>query len=139
MPRQSSAAREMAAWQPEHEPPPSPAHLTAAARRLWDDIIADRPAGHFRPGSFSTLATFCEVSAQLVRLWRRERACRSDPEAHGGVIRHICRLATLQARLCGDLRLTPRATIERHSAQRHARGVWTRDPLLQGKRKALDS
>jgi phage terminase small subunit len=139
MPRISSEARATLPLQPAHEPPKAPAHLSAAAKRLWDEVVLDRPQDHFRPGSMQLLASFCEVTSVLDRLWKAEVASRGDPERHSVVVRRICSLAATQARLCGDLRLTPRANVERHSAKRDARGLWTRDPLLQGKKAVLDS
>jgi hypothetical protein len=114
------------------EPPKAPGCLTAAAKRLWREIVQDRPADFFRPGSLDTLATFCTVSVALPFLWKQERTCRDDPAAHTRIVRRICALAALQARLCGDLRLTPRAAIERHSAMRDAKGL-PPAPLLGGK------
>jgi hypothetical protein len=128
MPRKSAEARMMEAWQPKPKPPPAPEHLSAEAMRLWNEITLDRPADHFRPGTRETLATFCEISAELDQLWQRERACQDDLAAQGELNRRICRLAALQARLCGDLRLTPRANIERHSAKRDAYGNPMRKP-----------
>jgi hypothetical protein len=133
MPRISAAARAMARFQPGLTPPRPPAHLSTAAKRLWTEIVRDRPDGYFRPGSFSNLASFVEISTELVRVWRIVRAHRADPEVYDTNLRHICRLTTLQARLCGDLRLDPRASVERHSAQRDAVGVWDDDPLFAGR------
>jgi hypothetical protein len=130
MPRKSAEARVMERFLPIAEWPPAPEHLSAEARRLWLEITLDRPVDHFRPGTRETLATFCEISAELVELWQRERECQDDLAAQGELNRRICRLAALQARLCGDLRLTPRANIERHSAARDAHGP----PMLAGQR-----
>jgi hypothetical protein len=132
MPRQSSEARAAAVWRADLEPPRAPAHLTAAAKRLWREIVEDRPADYFRPGSFDTLATFCTVTLTLRHMWKVERASRGEPAAHTRILRRICALAALQARLCGDLRMTPRANIERHSAKRDAKGL-PLSPLLGGK------
>jgi hypothetical protein len=102
-------------------------------RRLWTEIVLDRPAEHFRTGTQELLASYCQVSDQLEQLWRRERECQDDRKAQDVVLRHICRLATLQARLCSELRLTPRANIERHSAKLNEFGNPT-NPLFGGKR-----
>jgi hypothetical protein len=131
MPRKSVAARLIEGGQPSPKPLPAPAHLSATARRLWDDIVVDRPADHFRPGARELLASYCAISAELEQLWQREQECQGDFAAQDEVIKNICRLTSQQARLCGDLRLTLRASIERHSAKREARGDWV---VVDGKR-----
>lgn len=131
MPRKSADALSGEAWRRAAMPAAPPAHMSAAGKRLWVEIIQDRSESHFRPGSHELLATFCEATVRLDALWRAERRCRQDPRAHIRTIRQICALAQLQARLCGDLRLTPRAAIERHSAVREKRGR-PQDALLGG-------
>jgi phage terminase small subunit len=133
MPRKSAEALAMAGFLPTAKPPEAPAHLSATARRLWTEIVLDRPPEHFRTGTQELLASYCQVSDQLEQLWRRARECEDDRKAQDVVLRHISRMATLQARLCSELRLTPRANIERHSAQRDAYGN-PPHPLLEGKR-----
>jgi hypothetical protein len=124
MPRKSAAARVLEVWQSSPKPLPAPAHLSPTARRLWDDIVVDRPADHFRPGARELLASYCAVSAELEQLWQREQEFQDDLVAHGRIIRCICALTAQQTKLCGDLRLTLCASIERHSAKREARGDW---------------
>jgi phage terminase small subunit len=128
MPRKSAAALAMAGFLPTRKPPEAPAHLSANAKRLWAEIVLDRPAEHFRTGTQELLASYCQVSDQLEQLWQRERECEDDRKAQDVVLRHICRLATLQARLCSELRLTPRANINRHSAKLNAYGNPVRKP-----------
>lgn len=133
MPRKSAEALMMERFQPTRKPPEAPAHLSANAKRLWSQVVLDRPGGHFREGTLELLASYCEISARLEELWQRERQCRDDVEAQGVVLRHICRLATLQARLCSELRLTPKLNINRHSAVRDAYGnlrkTWDEDDV----------
>ena len=35
--------------------------MSAAARRIWRQIVADRPADWFRPGSLLLLEQLCEI------------------------------------------------------------------------------
>jgi hypothetical protein len=66
MPRKSAAALAMAGFLP---------------KRLWAEIVLDRPAEHFRTGTQELLASYCQVSDQLEQLWQRERECEDDRKA----------------------------------------------------------
>jgi hypothetical protein len=124
----------MAHFRPDKGPPPAPAHLSGPAKKLWAEIARDRPAGYFRPGSYETLATFCMISAELVKLWRKLQAKGAGQDEYDRTVYQICKLAALQCRLCGDLRLDPRRGIDRRSAMRDEEGNWSDDhPLLAGK------
>jgi phage terminase small subunit len=133
MPRKSAEALAMAGFLPTAKPPEAPAHLSPTAQRLWTEIVLDRPAEHFRSGTQELLANYCEISAQLEELWRRARECEDDRKAQDVVLRHIARMATLQARLCSELRLTPRVNIDRRSATLNEFGN-PPHPLFGGKR-----
>jgi hypothetical protein len=137
MPRTSQAARAMARFQVEASPPRPPGHLGARAKRLWAEITRDRPPGFFRPGATELLATFVQTTVTLDALWPQLRKFRDDQAAVGRLTRRICALASSQVSLATHLRLTPRATIERHAAMRDAPGIWNDDPLFAGKAAAL--
>jgi hypothetical protein len=133
MPRTSAEARLMEKYRPGPEPPAAPKHLNANAKQLWAEIIHDRPQNYFRAGSLKLLASFCATSAALEDLWPRLHRARGDTEQFGTLLYQICKLVPLQARLGGDLRLIPRATIERHSAVRDEVGNWTDNELFGGR------
>jgi hypothetical protein len=139
MPRVSAAARAMMPFRQGIDHRQAPDHLSTAGTRIWNEVILDRPDGYFRPEAFELLATFAEVSAHLERLWRKERRNRNNVAEYDYVLMQICRLATLQARLASELRLTPKLNIDRRSAQRAAPGNRPDNPLLMGKKAQLDS
>jgi hypothetical protein len=93
MPRKSAAARLMEAYRPGIDPRPAPAHLSTVGTRIWNEIILDRPDSYFRPGSFELLATFCQVSAELERLWRKKQQSRNDIAEYDYVLKQIVQLA----------------------------------------------
>ena len=75
MPRISPAARAAAVWKAGGRKPTPPKHMSAAARSIWRQIVADRPADWFRPGSLLLLEQLCEIMvaqraalAQLARM-----------------------------------------------------------------------
>jgi hypothetical protein len=133
MPRRSQADLMMAHFRPPAAPPPPPAYLGAKARRLWVEITKDRPPGFFRPGATEVLSTFNQASVMLEALWPQFRKVRDDQAAVARLTRQVCALASLQMHLCGHLRLTPRAYVDRHAAQRDAQGDWDDDPLFKGR------
>ena len=69
MPRISPAARAAAVWRAGGRKPAPPKHMSAAAKRIWRQIVDDRPGDWFRASNLLLLEQLCEtVAAQRVAL-----------------------------------------------------------------------
>ena len=103
MPRTSSAALVVAAIGPPRlEPPPE---LSAAASRIWREIVAAAPSGHFKPEDSHLLRAYaCAVAAEqkIAGKMAKPRASARLLVEHGRAVRSVILLAT-------RLRLGPRA------------------------------
>jgi hypothetical protein len=78
MPRISAEARAAAVFRSGVAGQEPPEHLTVAAKRLWREIVDDRPADFFRPGSLQLLEVFCQLTIEERRCcdecaWLRAR------------------------------------------------------------------
>ena len=114
MARQSAEGKAAAVWRAATSPPVAPAELSAAARRLWDAIVSDRPADQFRPGTQELLAHYCEMASLISAMMR---APPEDPAELARLQQMIGR----QAMLAERLRLTPNAMMVSKSRQRDER------------------
>jgi hypothetical protein len=85
-----------------------------AAKRLWNEIINDRPADWFRPGSFELLERYCELTVErrngIVALRRA-----SDAKERGRALRQLKDLESMLAVLARQLRLSVQADVDRRA------------------------
>jgi hypothetical protein len=99
MPRISAEARAAAVWRAggrsQRKPPP---HLSPGARRVWKEIVEDRPEDYFRPGSLHLLEMLCVV----IELARQLAPQIDDPAV---AVRYL-KLSATTALLCQKLRLS---------------------------------
>ncbi len=111
MPRISPAARAAAVWKAGGRKPTPPKHMSAAARSIWRQIVADRPADWFRPGSLLLLEQLCEIMvAQRAALAQLARM-PGDSET----IRAVKDYAGILNATASRLRLTVQADVDRRS------------------------
>lgn len=68
MPRKSVENISAAAFRAAKTKRAAPAHLTKRAKELWNDIVSDRPADFFRPGSWELLTRYCVLSDKQERV-----------------------------------------------------------------------
>lgn len=122
MARQSAAARAVAQWRASGTPPPAP-KLPAAAARLWDEIVADRPSDHFRPGTLHLLAAYCLLSAEVEELLRQPRESLRE-------IQDAQRVVIQLGQMAEKLALAPSLEARLSAGRRAERG--TANPLLGG-------
>jgi hypothetical protein len=81
MPRQSIEARSAAIYRRGGKHPSPPKHLSDEAKKLWKEIVEDRPIDYFRPGALYLLEQLCimTIAARRVSAWLQERP--GDEEA----------------------------------------------------------
>jgi phage terminase small subunit len=131
MPRVSIEARAAAAFRGGAARPAPPRHLSAPAKRLWEAILADRPADWFRPGSYELLEQYCEFTVQQRRAIETLR--KAEGEDYGPALAATKSLTTMLTALASKLRLSVQADVDRRAVGKAAeRGDGTRDPLLGG-------
>lgn len=122
MARQSASAKAAAQWRAEDREPERP-KLPAAAAKLWDEIVADRPRDHFRPGSLHLLAAFCRLSAELEELLREPRSTLREMREAQTALNQLGLMAE-------KLALAPSVEARLSAGRRAERG--TANPLLGG-------
>jgi hypothetical protein len=88
MPRQSIEARSAAIYRRGGKRPSPPANLSDEAKKLWREIVEDRPIDYFRPGALYLLEQLCvmTVAARRVSAWLQERLWR---RGRGGSVSEI--------------------------------------------------
>jgi phage terminase small subunit len=59
MPRISAEARAAAVWRTGGRPPRAPKHLSAGAKKVWQEIVAGYPDDYFQPGATILLEQLC--------------------------------------------------------------------------------
>src|SRR5688572_17988830 len=111
MPRISPAARAAAAWRSGGEKPGPPRGMSPQARRIWQEIVADRPADWFRPGSLQLLRQFCEVSVAQHAALADLTAAPDDDD----VVARVKTLAGILNATSIKLRLSVQADVDRRS------------------------
>jgi hypothetical protein len=113
MPRQSAEARSAAFLRRGGKHPSPPANLSDDAKKLWREIVEDRPVDFFRPGALELLEQLCimVVSARRVGAYFQERP--GDKEAADQYLKlsHQC------AMHCQKLRLSIQTEVDRKSGQ----------------------
>jgi hypothetical protein len=130
MPRLSAEERAAAAFRSgitRRAPPP---RLCAQGKRLWREIVDDRPVDFFRPGNFELLEQFCQLMVQLRGLHRQLK--KAPPKEYAGVALTVSRLSATGSTLARQLRLTILSDMHRQSAKAVERGEGERDRLLGG-------
>jgi phage terminase small subunit len=130
MPRISAEAKSAAAFRAGIARRKPPRHLSAAAKRLWREIVEDRPVDYFRPGSYEALEQFCEYTIQLRGTLKVLR--RASSEDYPRVLRSAARLSAVLAPLARRLRLSVQASSRYDASKTGERGDGARDRLLGG-------
>src|SRR5512133_1662490 len=113
MPRISAEARSAAAFRAGALRPKPPARLSAAAKRLWREIVDDRPVDFFRPGSLSQLEQYCAFTTELRRVTKALKT--ASPEDCRKTLRSAKDLAAMLATLARQLRITVQADVDRRA------------------------
>ena len=111
MPRQSIEARSAAIFRRGGKRPTPPANLSDEAKKLWREIVEDRPIDFFRPGALQLLEQLCimTVSARRVGAYFQERPGDKDAADQYLKLAHQC------AMHCQKLRLS--IEVDRKSGQ----------------------
>jgi hypothetical protein len=130
MPRLSAEERAAAAFRSGITRRAPPRRLCTQGKRLWREIVDDRPVDFFRPGSFELLEQFCQLTVQLRLLHKQLR--KVPPNEYAGVALTISRLSATVSTLARQLRLTILSDIHRQGAKAVERGEGERDRLLGG-------
>jgi hypothetical protein len=131
MARLSLEARSAAAFRAGDKRRPPPKHLSAPAKRLWIEIVADRPIDWFRPGSFELLEQYCEITIQQRQAIKALQA--SNELEYLGRLRVVRDLASVLTSLAGKLRISVQNDVHRRAVGKAAeRGDGELDPLLAG-------
>jgi hypothetical protein len=127
MPRISIEDRAACAGAKRREPP---RHLSAPAKRLWREIIEDRPVDFFRAGSYELLEQYVEMTVeQRAAIKALRQAAQEDYAAKLQVVR---RLSSTLATLATKLRLTVQNDINRWAGKTKETGDGPADRLLGG-------
>jgi phage terminase small subunit len=111
MPRISPAARAAAIWKTGGQKPRPPKHLSADAKRIWSEIVDDRPADWFRPGSLLMLEQLCEVMVAQRKALMQLAKNPNDPDT----IRAVKDFAAIVNGTAVKLRLSVQADVDRRS------------------------
>lgn len=125
MPRLSAEARAGAALRAGDHRRPPPKGLCAAARRIWCEIVAERPADWFDAGSAPLLRLYCTLSVYCERL--EPLVAEGDPAAAKELRKTSGTLTTLATKL----RLSVQAVVRRDAGKLNERGPGLL-PLLGG-------
>jgi hypothetical protein len=104
MPRISAEAKSGAAFRAGGVRRPAPKRMSAAAKIIWREILADRPVDWFRPGSFELLEQFCEVVVQQRKKQAELRQAIS--EDYPTILKATKDLAAMTVALATKLRIT---------------------------------
>jgi hypothetical protein len=120
MPRISAEARAAAVFRSGVAGQEPPKHLTVAAKRLWREIVDDRPADFFRPGSLQLLEVFCQLTIEERALLRRVRLAEGEEKAK--LLQLARQLSGTLVGIAKALRLCTRNDIDRHSRKLDERG-----------------
>jgi hypothetical protein len=97
MPRKSPENRAASYFRAGGQPPAAPGHLSPAARKLWQSIVAVRPPELFQPGARELLVQYCEMSILQQGYLARLRDAPDNPELQATVMKMsaaLCQLAT---------------------------------------------
>jgi hypothetical protein len=129
LPRQSAEARAAAYLRQGGKYPSPPANLSDDAKKLWKEIVEDRPIDYFRPGALYLLEQLCimTVAAHRVSAWLQERP--GDEEAAALYLKyaHQC------AMHCTKLRLSIQTEVDRKSGQ-----LDEKEPSVKGRKEKAD-
>jgi hypothetical protein len=114
MPRISAEARAAAVFRSGVAPQGPPKHLTVAAKKLWQEIVNDRPSDYFRPGSLQLLEVYCALVMEERALLRRVRRA-VDGEEQKKLLQLARQLSGTLVGIAKGLRILTRNDIDRHS------------------------
>lgn len=133
MPRISAEERSAAAFRAGLERATPPARMTAPAKALWREIIADRPVDFFRPGSLDLLESFCQVTIEGQRIVRQLARTRVGTGDYIELQKVAARNSAMLTTLGSKLRLTVQADTDGRSKKTGERGdAGATDPLIGG-------
>jgi hypothetical protein len=107
MPRTSAAALAVVPLTAP-KPPAPPDDLTPTQARVWQDIVATRPADHFDEGSRPLLVEYCrhcDAANAIARLI--EQTDPSDLQVYGKLLGMQVRESAALSMLAAKLRLSP--------------------------------
>ena len=117
MPRQSAESRAAAAFRAGAEPPRPPSGLSAAAKAVWVEIVASKPADFFDAGARPLLIAYCEAAVHVAYLARKlqwHRSRRYSPDAIDCEKRFVA-VSGAMTTLSTKLRLSVQALVDRRS------------------------
>jgi hypothetical protein len=129
MPRQSIEARSAAIYRRGGKRPTPPANLSDEAKKLWKEIVEDRPIDFFRPGALYLLEQLCvmAVAARRVSAWVQERPGDEEGQAIYLKYAHQCAVH------CQKLRLSIQTEVDRKSGQ-----LDEKEPSVKGQKGKAD-
>jgi hypothetical protein len=106
--------------------------LCVAAKTLWREIISDRPADYFRPGSFEALEQYCELTVEQRRAIRALKGASPDNDDYSAKLKAAKDLTTMLATLARQLRLSVQAAARGDAGKTSEKGDGAADRLLGG-------
>lgn len=129
MPRQSAEAQSAAFYRRGGKHPTAPEHLSDDAKKLWKEIVEDRPIDYFRPGALHLLEQLCimTVAARQVGASLQENP---DDEVSAALYlkyTHQC------AMHCTKLRLSIQTEVDRKAGQ-----LDEKEPTTKGRKGKSD-
>jgi hypothetical protein len=132
MPRISIEDRSASAFRAGTARREPPRHLRAPAKRLWREIVDDRPVDWFRPGSYELLEQYVEFAVQQRALVKALARLGADDDDYPRLLRSVTRLTLTMATLSVRLRLSVQSDVDRRSGKTAEKGDGERDRLLGG-------
>jgi hypothetical protein len=129
MPRQSAEARSAAVWRGGGRHPEPPKNLSAAAQKLWREIVEDRPVDFFRPGALHLLEQLCVAVVAARQVARCVEENPLDANAERAYTNWMQRCAMH----CQKLRLSIQTEVDRKSGQ-----LDEKEPSRKGQKRESD-
>jgi hypothetical protein len=113
MPRASAEARSGAVWREGGRHPEPPKNLSAAAQKLWREIVEDRPVDFFRPGAAHLLEQLCVAVIAARHVAQHVEQNPLDADAERAYTNWMQRCAMH----CQKLRLSIQTEVDRKSGK----------------------
>jgi hypothetical protein len=133
VPRISQEAKSAALFRAGSVRRPPPRRLCAAAKTLWREIVEDRPADYFRPGSFEALEQYCALTIEQRRAIRALKGASPNNDDYAAKLKAAKDLTTILATLARQLRLSVQAVTRGDAGKMSEKGAGAADRLLGGK------
>lgn len=123
MPRSTAEERSAAYYRAGKKPAAPPKGMSAAARRIWTEIVESKPVDWFDAGSLVNLRVHCEVAAGATRVSRQLTRVKPGTPEYRQLSAQAKILGSTLATSSRQLRLTVIASVDVEGQKATERGV----------------